>query len=196
MRPRHRELPQSEPQEYHPCRRGRSSAGSPQAGVILWGAIASNGQTITLAWALLHAGARSVPERGTQSLVMMQPRDIKVFEKAIEGASLLGEPCHVQLGRGQGSDRGPAWPLTKSLMRVYGSCSSIWNRFWDLADARCLPPTVNPRTRLQHLRQFRQSEEVGVHGRHTEARRKMSGSRSAGQGPPERRPCVSPRVAG
>ena len=119
------------------------------------------------------AGLARTQTRGTQSLVMMQPRDIKVFEKkAIEEASLLGERAMYGWGAGKDRIEGPAWPLTKSLMRVYGNCSLDMEPVQDLADAWVFTArAVDHETGYSISRQFRQSKKWEVHGRHAEARK-------------------------
>lgn len=110
---------------------------------------------------------------GTQALAIMQPREIRVVEaKALQEAALLGESAFYGWGAGKDRIEGPAWPLSKSLMRVYGNCSLDMEPVQDLADGWVFTArAVDHETGFSISRQFRQSKRWTVYGKFDEARK-------------------------
>lgn len=119
------------------------------------------------------AGLARTQTKGTQSLVLMQPRETKTVEaKAIEESNLLGDSAFYAWGAGKDRIEGPAWPLTKSLMRVYGNCSLDMEPVQDLADSWVFTArAVDHETGYSISRQFRQSKKWQVFGKFDEARK-------------------------
>jgi len=119
------------------------------------------------------AGLMRAQTRGTQALIRVEARDIKRVESAaIVEAQLLGYAAVYGWGQGQDRIEGPAWPLTKSLMRVYGNCSLDMDPVQDLPDAWVFTArAVDMETGYSISRQFRQSKNWKVYGKHDEARK-------------------------
>lgn len=119
------------------------------------------------------AGLMRAQTAGTQSLIRVQARDIKVVEgRAVQEAQLLGYSALYGWGSGQDRIEGPAWPLTKSLMRVYGNCSLDMDPVQDLPDAWVFTArAVDMETGYSISRQFRQSKNWKVYGKHDDARK-------------------------
>jgi len=111
--------------------------------------------------------------RGTQALAVMQPRVIRAVEAAaIQEASLLGDSAFYGWGAGKDRVEGPAWPLTKSLMRIYGNCSLDMEPVQELSDGWVFTArAVDHETGYSISRQFRQSKRWTVHGKFDDARK-------------------------
>lgn len=110
---------------------------------------------------------------GTQAIVQMQPREIRRVERlAMEEAGMLGDLAFYGWGAGKNRIEGPAWPLTKSLMRVYGNCSLDMEPVQDLPDAWVMTArAVDHETGFSICRQFRQSKTWEVRGNFDSARK-------------------------
>ncbi len=119
------------------------------------------------------AGLARTQTAGTQSLIRVEPRVIKKVEQAaLQEATLLGASAFYGWGAGKDRIEGPAWPLTKSLMRIYGNCSLDMEPVQDLPDAWVFTArAVDHETGYSISRQFRQSKRWVVHGRFDDARK-------------------------
>lgn len=119
------------------------------------------------------AGLMRAQTASTQALIRVQNRELKLVERrAIEEAQLLGYAALYGWGTGKDRIEGPAWPLTKSLMRVYGNCSLDMDPVQDLPDAWVFTArAVDMETGFSISRQFRQSKKWVVFGKHDDARK-------------------------
>lgn len=127
------------------------------------------GQEIVLA-----GGARQMVKTGYTTAVSVQkPRDIRRVEKAaLEEAALLGESGFYAWGRGDDSIIGPSKHLAMALVRVYGNCAVDMGEVQETENAWIFTATfVDLETGFTLTRQFRQSKQWKVFGKHDQDRK-------------------------
>lgn len=123
---------------------------------------------------VVGGGARQMVKTGyTTAISVQKPRDIRRVEKAaLEEAALLGEDGFYAWGRGEDSIVGPSKHLAMALVRVYGNCAVDMGEVQETESSWIFTATfVDLETGFTLTRQFRQSKQWKVFGKHDQDRK-------------------------